>query len=106
MSKTLLILTGLAVLLAGCASSREVRRADGWLTHVVDCSLPLLNFGHCLEKAGEVCRGYGYTILNQAGGVPPAAPDAMPTGGLPGLPKSFSDLTDFQARKLYIRCNG
>ena len=76
------------------------------MTHVVSCGGPLLNMGHCLEKAGEICRGYGYTILNKEGGELPASPDAMPTGGLPDMPKSASDLTKFPDRQIYIRCNG
>lgn len=104
--KTLMLMLALATLVAGCSTSRDVRRADGWMTHVVSCGGPLLNMGHCLEKAGEVCRGYGYTILNQEGGELPASPDAMPTGGLPDVPKSMSGLTRFQSRQLYIRCNG
>ncbi|TCJ11882.1 hypothetical protein EZJ19_13815 [Parasulfuritortus cantonensis] len=106
MAKRLLILLPALALLAGCAGSRDVRRADGWMTHVISCSGPLLNMGHCLEKAGEVCRGYGYTILNVEGGELPASADAMPTGGLPDVPTSTSGLLDFKARKLYVRCNG
>lgn len=95
----------LAALVAGCATSREVRLADGWQTHVVSCGGPLLNMGHCLEKAGAICRGYGYTIINQAGGeIPPTG--AIPTGGLPDVPKAAADLGHYPSRKLYIRCNG
>lgn len=96
----------LAVLLAGCATSREVNRADGWKTHVVSCGGPLLNMGHCLEKAGAICRGYGYTVLNHEGGDLPGTEDAIPTGGLPDLPASAAELTKFPSRRLYIRCNG
>lgn len=90
-----------AALAAGCATSRSMRLADGWQTHVVSCGGPFLNFGHCLEKAGDICGGYGYTILNKAGGeLPP--PEAMPSGGGPDMPKS---LMDFSPRQLHIRCN-
>lgn len=106
MVKTLLALAILAALATGCATSRDVRRADGWMTHVVSCGGPLLNMGHCLEKAGEICRGYGYTIINQEGGELPASPDAIPTGGLPDVPRSMSGLDHYQGRRLYIRCNG
>ncbi|NTV95251.1 MAG: hypothetical protein HGA75_07500 [Thiobacillus sp.] len=106
MANRILVPILLAMLLSACATSRDVTRADGWKTHVVSCGGPLLNMGHCLEKAGAICRGYGYTILNKEGGELPASPDAIPTGGLPDMPKSASDLTNFQGRTLYIRCNG
>lgn len=96
----------IAMLLAACASSYEVTRADGWKTHVVSCGGPFLNMGNCIEKAGEICRGYGYTVLDKAGGELPASPDAMPTGGWPDIPASAADLGHYHGRKLYIRCNG
>lgn len=102
----LTVIVLLAVLVGGCASSREVRRADGWKTYVVSCGGPFLNMGHCLEKAGDICRGYGYTVLDKAGGTLPASADALPTGGWPDMPGSAADLTHIQTRKLYVRCNG
>ena len=97
----------LALLLVGCATSRDVRRADGWVTHVVSCGGPLLNLGHCQEKAGEVCGGRGYTVLNVQGGELPKDPNAIPSGGLPDIPESMDKFkTDFTAeRKLYIKCH-
>jgi hypothetical protein len=93
------------MLVAGCATSRDVRLADGWVTHVVSCGGPLLNMGHCQEKAGAICRGRGYTVLNSQGGELPASPNAMPTGGAPDLPKSLGAMMDYPQRKLFIRCN-
>jgi len=103
--KKILFCLIVALIVSGCASSRSVRQADGWQNHVVGCGGPLLNMGHCLEKAGDICGGYGYTILNKAGGELPASATAIPTGGGPDLPGSWSELTDFQERKLLIRCN-
>ncbi|MCP5276794.1 MAG: hypothetical protein H6935_00325 [Thiobacillus sp.] len=101
--RSLSSLVMLAMLLAGCASSRDVRLADGWMAHVVSCGGPLLNMGHCVEKAGAVCGGRGYRILNATGGELPATPNAIPTGGLPHMPTS--GLSDFAERKLFIMCN-
>lgn len=91
--------------LAGCATSREVRQADGWQSHVISCGGPLLNMGHCLEKAGEVCSGYGYTIIKREGDAQTDAAKGIPSGGGPDMPKSMSGLKDYQERKLHIRCN-
>ncbi|HNQ03606.1 MAG TPA: hypothetical protein PKH69_03235 [Thiobacillaceae bacterium] len=102
---TLLYLTLLAIGMTACASSREVRRADGWMTHVVGCGGPLLNMGHCLEKAGKICGGRGYAILNSTGEALPASPNAIPTGGLPDLSRGMEILRDSPQRKLYIKCH-
>lgn len=98
-------LMALAALVSGCAISRDVRLPDGWLAHVVSCGGPLLNMGHCLEKAGNLCAGRGYVVLNKAGGELPNSPNAMPTGGLPDLPKSMEALKEYPERKLLIKCN-
>lgn len=95
----------LALSLTGCAVSREVRTADGWINHVVSCGGPFLNMGHCQERAGRICAGRGYHVLNKAGGELPDTPHAMPTGGTPDIPASFSQLTEYPERKLLIRCN-
>ena len=99
----------LAGLLAGCATSHEVRTQEGRVQFVVGCSGPLLNFGSCIEKAGAICRGRGYQVLATEGGAMPAAPDAMPQGDLiEELIKREKTPEDFKRvdiRKLYIRCN-
>lgn len=81
--RSLSSLVMLAMLLAGCASSRDVRLADGWMAHVVSCGGPLLNMGHCVEKAGAVCGGRGYRILNATGGNCPPPPTPSPRGPAP-----------------------
>lgn len=101
---SLILLATMTTLGTGCATSRDVRRADGWMTHVVSCGGPLLNMGHCLEKAGDICGGRGYDVLDKVGGQLPDSPNAMPTGGLPDFPKSMERLNDYPERKLYIKC--
>jgi len=102
--KTMVSLALLAGLLSACATSREVRQADGWLTHVVGCGGPFLNMGHCQERAARICGGRGYVVLNSQGGELPLQ-HAMPTGGLPTIPTSLEQFKDSQPRKLLIRCN-
>jgi hypothetical protein len=102
---SLLFLALLATQISGCATWRSVRQADGWTTYVVSCGGPFLNMGHCLERAGELCRGRGYTILNKKGGELPASPNPIPTGGLPDIPQSMADLQEYPERKLFIKCN-
>lgn len=90
---------------SGCATSRDVRLADGWMAHVVSCGGPLLNMGHCLEKAGEICGGRGYVVLNKEGAELPSSANAIPTGGLPDLSGAMSSLEDYSKRKLFIKCH-
>lgn len=101
---SLILLAVMTMVAAGCATSRDVRRADGWMTHVVSCGGPLLNMGHCLEKAGDVCGGRGYDVLNKVGGELPDSPNAMPTGGLPDFGQAMENMKDYPERKLYIKC--
>ncbi len=79
--KTILLCTALAALAAGCASSRTLRMADGWPVEAIDSSGPHLSFGHCVAKAGEICR-HGYTVLKAEGGTVPANAAALTGGGL------------------------
>lgn len=103
--RNLMLLLALAMTVSGCATSRDVRLADGWMAHVVSCGGPLLNMGHCLEKAGEICGGRGYVVLNKEGAELPSSANAIPTGGLPDLSGAMTNLEDYPKRKLFIRCN-
>ena len=49
----------LALLLCGCATSREVVGPDGDKVHIITCSGAANTWGNCYEKAGELCpNGY------------------------------------------------
>lgn len=110
-----LLLAFFATLLCqGCATSRDVRLADGWLTHVVSCGGPLLDMGHCLEKAGEVCLGRGYSIIHKTGDESVEAapengkampPKAIPGGGWPKLPTTLEEWKQLKDRQLHIKCH-
>lgn len=98
-----------AALLTGCAFSTEYRSQDGWLNYVVNCSGPAANFAACMDKAGDICRGRGYRVLDVEGGEPPVSPETMPP---PGVIEAAikgqigkEELKKFEVRKLYIRCN-
>jgi hypothetical protein len=58
-----------AISLSGCAVSvKPVYGPDGVQAHAITCSSGLgLNWGHCYEKAGEICGARGYKVWNQAG---------------------------------------
>mgnify|MGYP005840582721 CR=1 FL=1 len=100
MKKTLpgAALAALTVLTAGCASSRTLHMADGWPVEVIDCSGPHLGFGHCVAKAGEVCR-YGYTLLKAEGGSMPASAADVTGGGLLDMSGRM------ETRRLLVRCH-
>jgi hypothetical protein len=56
----------LAILLTGCASSSPTYTASGKQGHSINCSGTARNWGHCLEKAGEICGARGYDVLDRS----------------------------------------
>jgi hypothetical protein len=61
----------LALVLQGCATSSEVFLADGSKGYNLNCSGAYLNYGHCLEKAGQICGSRGYLVINKHGDAVP-----------------------------------
>ncbi|MBD5416419.1 MAG: hypothetical protein HDR50_01800 [Desulfovibrio sp.] len=53
----------LMVLIAGCATSKQISGPNGEVLHSIDCSGYYSNIGTCLEKAGKICGSRGYDIL-------------------------------------------
>jgi len=67
MKHTLIVLSILATVLSGCATSRETYTADGRSGYSLNCSGSMLNWGMCEEKAGDLCGDKGYDILSRNG---------------------------------------
>ena len=57
----------IVIIEASCATSRETYTADGRLGYSINCSGTALNWGNCLEKAGDICGERGYTVLEKSG---------------------------------------
>jgi hypothetical protein len=56
-----------AIMGASCfATSRETYTADGRPGYSINCSGTGLNWGMCLEKAGDLCGERGYTVLEKS----------------------------------------
>ncbi|MCK8788170.1 hypothetical protein M0638_27865 [Roseomonas sp. NAR14] len=53
--------------LAGCTTARQTFGPDGRAAYNITCNGGWNSWGSCYEKAGEVCGGSGYDVLNQAG---------------------------------------
>lgn len=47
------------------ASYREIRDQDGKTAYTIDCSGARSHWGHCYEKAGNLCDTRGYTMLSK-----------------------------------------
>jgi hypothetical protein len=45
------------------ANSSQIFYKDGKIAYVASCKSA--NWGPCLERAGEICQGAGYTILEK-----------------------------------------
>ena len=56
-------LGGLILLVAGCATSKQISGPNGEILHSIDCSGYYSNIGTCLEKAGKICGPRGYDII-------------------------------------------
>ncbi|HEU4344750.1 MAG TPA: hypothetical protein VFU31_24610 [Candidatus Binatia bacterium] len=53
-------------LLGACATSSQTYTPDGKVGHSIACSGTALSWGHCYEKAGQICGPKGYRVV--AGG--------------------------------------
>lgn len=66
-----ILLCSLALLavvgLSGCASATKTYTADGREAFSLNCSGTARNWGHCTEKAGEICQTKGYDIIQREG---------------------------------------
>lgn len=60
------IITAISIALAGCATSSPTYAPDGSQAFSLNCSGTARNWGMCYEKAGEICKEKGYTVV--AGG--------------------------------------
>jgi hypothetical protein len=102
------ILTAIALVAAlqGCATSNEVYLADGSKGYNIRCGGAVMNYGACLDKAGELCGPGGYLVVNQQGD---AVPFSMASGGFSANPQSAVGSFHAQSgtivtRNLFIKC--
>ena len=60
------LLAVLALLVAGCTSSRETFLSDGSKGYAITCDNSM---NGCLQRAGELCGAKGYEATNREAGV-------------------------------------
>lgn len=53
----------ITVIISGCATSIPISSPSGKMGHAINCSA--VTIAQCYQKAGEMCGGRGYIILNQ-----------------------------------------
>lgn len=80
MKKTIVILLFITMYISACATASKTYTSDGEEGYVITCSGMALNWGHCYQKAGELCETRGFEILERSGDQ-----GAMVTGGQAGL---------------------
>ena len=73
------LLTAIAISLAGCVNSQQTYTADGQQGHVITCTPgwtggiigavanASTSWGQCYQRAGEICGAAGYDIVQQVG---------------------------------------
>lgn len=54
------------VALSGCANSTKTYGPDGKAAYSLNCSGSARSWGHCEEKAGQICGAQGYTIVSRS----------------------------------------
>ena len=101
-----LLSLALAITLAGCATARDVYLADGSKGYNINCGGALMNFAHCLEKAGELCGSRGYLVVNQQGD---AVPISIAGGSFSASPAAagggfFAQSGTIVTRNLLVKC--
>lgn len=65
--KTLYAVLVATLALSGCAVDKPTYGPDGRAAHSINCSGSALTWNACYEKAGEVCRTKGYSVIAQNG---------------------------------------
>lgn len=64
MFKSFIVATFLAVMLSGCVVATPIIAPNGQQGFAIDCST-MNDLGQCYKKAGELCGGNGYEILDK-----------------------------------------
>lgn len=85
----------LALVLTGCASTSTTYTPDGSQGYSLNCSGLARNWGMCYEKAGNICKEKGYTVV--AGGTDSIGSLAATRDGVAG--------GSSHTRNLVIKCN-
>ena len=55
------------LILAGCATSKQIYLADGTQGHIISCDGIVITFDECYGKAGEICTTSGYHLIDKMG---------------------------------------
>jgi hypothetical protein len=61
------VATSPGLLLTGCAVSKPTYLPDGRQGHSISCDGSAVGMNVCFEKAGELCQGRGYYLVNREG---------------------------------------
>ena len=54
------ILLGAAI---GCTSTSQIHTPAGKVGHTIGCSGGMNSWGDCYQKAGQICKEKGYTVI-------------------------------------------
>jgi hypothetical protein len=77
-----MLIAAAGLLLTGCAMSKETYLPDGRLGHSISCDGSAVGMNVCFEKAGELCGGRGYDLVNREGQIVPfGTASVSPKGG-------------------------
>lgn len=106
MKKALSLLAAL-LLLSACVHDKAAYLPDGSTGYHISCNGSWFSMGDCINRAGELCKDKGYTVINQNG---EALPFAMSNGGFSSNAYGASGGYNSQSgvvvnRDLFVKCN-
>jgi len=87
-----------ALALVGCAPSREIYLPDGSVGYNIQCDGTANSISNCFQKAGELCRSKGYSLLNREGEMVPFGTSTGAQGA------NVTQAGAFVSRTLFIKC--
>lgn len=84
-----------ASVLSSCAVATRTHGPDGREAFSIDCSGSANSWAACYQRAGELCKEKGYTVLSST----------SETGSMASLTPSVGFGTSISSRSLLISCN-
>ncbi len=90
----IITIIGILIFVSGCATSTVTYLPDGGVGHSVVCSGAASTWADCDEKAGEICKAKGYTVISKEG----------ETGGTLSSNQYGTYAGSFITRSMLIKC--
>lgn len=100
------LLLAFAVVLGGCAISKDMYLPDGSKGHNISCDGSANSISNCFQKAGELCGSNGYVLLNREGeAIPFGYGTGSASANAAGAQGAYvSQVGMFVNRSIFVKC--